>query len=226
MKATITPAAPPAPEATINQPREAASIWMGGVVAPMAQNIMGGIGTAVLVAVIGQAAFPDAGLIIYKVAAYAGLALFGGACAIRAFRDEITIIVSAYSAGQLDETTEALRKENRRLVDEVEYLKSQGMVAHTWGAREAAERLVRDYYTAVAANVRDMNGYLARRASMERGMTRAEWETGVKFLQNAEVMDRGVILAPSEDAALAAIARYAAVSRVRIRAANGDMAAL
>jgi hypothetical protein len=226
MKATITPAAPPAPEATINQPREAASIWMGGVIAPAAQNVMGGIGTAVLVAVIGQAVFPDAGLLIFKVAGYAGLALFGGACMVRAFRDEITIIVSAYSAGQLDETTEALRRENRRLVDEVEYLKSQGMVAHQWGAREAAERLVRDYYTAVAANVRDMAGFLARRASMERGMTRAEWEAGVKFLQNAEVMDRGVILSPSEEAALAAIARYAAVARVRIRAANGDMTAL
>jgi hypothetical protein len=226
MKSTITPAAPPAPEATVNQPREAASIWMGGVIAPAAQNIMGGIGTAVVGALIGQALFPDAGALVFKIAAYAGLTTFGLACMIRAFRDEITIIVSAYAAGQLDETTEALRKENKRLVDEVEYMKSQGMVAHAWGARESAERLVTDYYTAVAGGVRDMNGFLARRSAMERGMTRAEWETGIKFLQNAAVMDRGVILLPSEEAALAAIARYAAVSRVRIRAANGDMAAL
>jgi hypothetical protein len=229
MKFSAPPAAPlagPGSPTVPPQPREASSIWMAGVVAPFAQNVMGGIGVAVIAGLLGMAIWPDSGVAVVKGAAIAGAVVFGGACAIRAFRDEIGMIVAAYAAGSLDATTEALRKENKRLVDEVEYLKSQGMVAHAWGAREAAERLVNDYYLAVAANVRDMNGYLARRASMERGMTRAEWETGIKFLQNAEVMDRGVILSPSEDAALAAIARHAAVSRVRIRAANGDMAAL
>jgi hypothetical protein len=230
MKATITPAAPPAPEATINQPREAASIWMGGVIAPAAQNIMGGIGTAVVGALIGQALFPDAGALVFKISAYAGLTTFGLACMIRAFRDEITIIVSAYAAGQLDETTEALRKENKRLVDEITYLKEQGMVAHQWGAREAAERLVNDYYLAVAANVRDLNTVLAREPSRERGMTVAEWKAGIQFLRNAGLLETSGKsknwMGASEEAALAAIARHAAVSKVRIRAANGDMAAL
>jgi hypothetical protein len=142
----------------------------------------------------------------------------------------VTIVVSAYSAGQLDETTEALRRENKRLVDEVEYLKSQGMVAHAWGAREAAERLVSDYYLAVASNVRDLNSVLAREAAMERGMKKAEWQAGIQFLRNAGLLEASGRnknwMGASEEAALAAIARHAAVSRVRIRAANGDMARL
>jgi hypothetical protein len=228
MKATLTPAAPPAPEA--NQPREAASIWMGGVIAPAAQNVMGGIGTAVVAALIGQALFPAAGMLIFKIAAYAGLTTFGIACMIRAFRDEITILISAYAAGQLDATTEALRRENKRLVDEVEYLKSQGMVAHAWGAREAAERLVNDYYLAVAANVRDLNTVLAREPTRERGMTVADWKAGIQFLKNAGLLEISGKsknwMGASEEAALAAIARHAAVSKVRVRAANGDMTAL
>lgn len=226
---TLQPAAPPAPSGD-NTPREAASIWMGGVIAPLAQNAMGGLGTAVLGALIGQALWPESIIQVVKMACVAGAIVFGLACMIRAFRDEITIIVTAYSAGQLDETTETLRRENRRLLEEVEYLKSQGMVAHAWGARESAERLIQDYYLALAGNVRDMDKILSRASSMDRGMTRAEWEAGIKFLQNAGVLERGarggIWTATTEEAALAAIARHAAVSRVRIRAANGDMAKL
>ena len=90
--------------------------------------------------------------------------------------------------------------------------------------------MVRDYYVAVAANVRDMDKVLSRAAAMERGMTRAEWEAGVKVLQNAGILERGakggIWTSLSEEAAFAALARHAAVSRVRIRAANGDMAQL
>jgi hypothetical protein len=228
---TIQPAAPPAPSPTENQPREAASIWMAGVIAPLAQNAIGGIGTAVLgAALICPALWPGDAEMIAKVSAIAGATVFGLACMIRAFRDEISIIVSAYAAGSLDATTEALRAENVQLLAEIERLKSEGMVAHSWGAREAAERMVRDYYVAVVANVRDMDKILSRAAAMERGMTRAEWEAGVKTLQNAGILERGsrggIWTAGSEEAALAALARHAAVSRVRIRAANGDMASL
>ena len=225
---TIQPAAPPAPSPTENQPREAASIWMAGVVAPLAQNVIGGIGTAVLGALIGLALWPGESTTILKASSIAGATVFGLACMIRAFRDEISIIVSAYAAGSLDATKEALRAENVRLLAEVDRLKSEGMVAHSWGAREAAERMVRDYYVAVAANVRDMDKVISRSAAMERGMTRAEWEAGVKVLQNAGILERGARggnwTSGSEEAALAALARHAAVSRVHIRAANGDMA--
>jgi hypothetical protein len=203
---------------------------MGGVVAPLAQNAMGGLGVAILGGLIGMGLTPDEPLLVWKTASIAGAAMFGLACMVRAFRDEVTILVSAYAAGQLDETTEALRRENKRLLDEVEYLKTQGMVAHQWGAREAAERLAGDYYVARATNVRDLDKVLSRAAAMERGMTRAEWEAGVQYLRNAGVLDSGpkggVWNASSEEAALTAIARHAAVSRVRIRAANGNMAKL
>jgi len=227
---TLQPAAPPAPSPTENQPREAASIWMAGVIAPLAQNAIGGLGTAVLGALIGQALWPGNFEQVFKAAGIAGATVFGLSCMVRAFRDEITIIVSAYAAGSLDATTEALRAENIRLLAEVDRLKSEGMVAHSWGAREAAERMVRDYYVAVATNVRDMDKVLSRAAAMERGMTRAEWEAGIKVLQNAGILERGakggIWTSGSEEAAFAALARHAAVSRVRIRAANGDMAQL
>ena len=220
---TLTPAAPPAPSGE-NTPREAASIWMGGVVAPLAQNAMGGVGVAILGALIGMGLAPDKPEVVWKLAGIAGATMFGLACMIRAFRDEVAIVVAAYSAGQLDETTEALRRENKRLLDEVNYLKSQGMIAHAWGAREAAERMVTDYFYLVAIGARDLDRALAREASTHRGMKRAEWEAAVKFLTAAGVIERGDMLAPTEEAALAGIARHAAETRVRIRAADGDMA--
>jgi len=217
---------PPAPaQLPTQQPREAASIWMSGVVAPFVQNIIGGIGVAVIAGLIGLAVAPNNPVLVVKASAIAGAVVFGGACAIRAFRDEIAVVVAAYAEGSLDATTEALRSENGRLLAEVERMKAEGMVAHTWGAREAAERLVTSYFTAVAAN-QDVRGHLARAESMQRGLSRAQWEQGVRFLQNAGVLDRGTLLAVSEEAALAAIARHAATSRVKVRAANGDMAKL
>ena len=140
---------------------------MSGVVAPFAQNVMGGLGVAVIAGLLGMALWPDAGLRIFKGAAIAGAVVFGGACAIRAFRDEIDMIVASYAAGSLDATTEALRAENQRLLAEIDRLKSDGMVANQWGAREAAERLMTDYWRAVAANV-DLHGFLAREATMQR----------------------------------------------------------
>jgi hypothetical protein len=228
MKFTAPPAVPLSGPGSPTVPppaREASSIWMAGVVAPFAQNVMGGIGVAVIAALIGQAIWPGEAGVIFKTAAIAGATVFGLACMVRAFRDEIGILVSAYAAGSLDATTEALRAENKRLLAEVDRLKSEGMVAHAWGAREAAERLVQDYWQAFTTN-KDLRGFLARESSMARGMSRAEWEQGVRFLQNASVLDRGTLMAVSEEAALAAIARHAAVSRVSIRAANGDMAKL
>jgi len=222
---TFVPPAPAPAQMPAQQPREAASIWMSGVVAPFVQNIIGGIGVAVIAGLIGLAVAPGNPVLVGKAAMIAGAVVFGGSCAIRAFRDEIAMIVAAYADGQRDETIEALRRENGRLLAEVERLKDEGMVAHAWGAREAAERLVTSYFAAVAAN-QDVRGHLARAESMQRGLSRAAWEQGVRFLQNAGVLDRGTLLAVSEEAALAAIARHAATSRVSVRAANGDMARL
>lgn len=226
MKFTSPPAAPLAGNPPLAPPpREASSIWMSGVVAPFAQNVMGGLGVAVIAGLLGMALWPDSGVAVAKGAIIAGAIVFGGACAIRAFRDEIGMIVAAYAAGSLDATTEALRVENSRLLAEIDRLKADGMVAHQWGPREAAERLIQDYWRAFEAN-KDLRGFLARESSMARGMSRAQWEQGIRFLSNAGVLDRGTLMAISEEAALAAIARHAAVSRVSIRAANGNMAKL
>lgn len=227
---TYVPPAPAPAQLPAQQPREAASIWMSGVVAPFVQNIIGGIGVAVIAGLIGLALWPDNVVQVAKGSAIAGAVVFGGACAIRAFRDEIAMVVAAYAEGQRDETTEALRRENGRLLAEVERLKDEGMVAHAWGAREAAERLVQDYYQASRTGKTDLDRVISREQSMLRGMSRAQWEQGVQFLRNADVLERGakggIWTSGSEESALAAIARHAAVSRVRIRTANGDMAKL
>jgi hypothetical protein len=227
---TFVPPAPAPAQLPAQQPREAASIWMSGVVAPFVQNIIGGIGVAVIAGLIGLAVAPGNPVLVSKAAAIAGAVVFGGACAIRACRDEIAMVVAAYADGQRDETTEALRRENGRLLAEVERLKSEGMVAHAWGAREAAERLVQDYYLASRTGKADLDRVISREQSMLRGMSRAQWEQGVQFLRNADVLERGskggIWTSGSEDAALAAIARHAATSRVSVRAANGDMASL
>ena len=222
---TFVPPAPAPAQLPTQQPREAASIWMSGVVAPFVQNIIGGIGVAVIAGLIGLALSPANPILVGKAAMIAGAVVFGGACAIRAFRDEFAMIISAYADGQRDETTIALRRENGRLLAEVERLKDEGMVAHQWGPREAAEALVISYFLAVAAN-KDVRSHLARAESMQRGLSRAQWEQGIRFLQNSGVLQRGALTAVSEEAALAAIARHAAMSRVSVRAANGSMAKL
>ena len=48
------------------QPREAASIWMSGVVAPFAQNVIGGIGVAVIAGLLGMALWPENGVLVGK----------------------------------------------------------------------------------------------------------------------------------------------------------------
>jgi hypothetical protein len=207
---------------------EAATIWMDGVVKPVAQNLIGGVGVAVVAGLLGGMVTDDA-LLVGKIAGIAGAVVFGAACAVRAFRDEIGILVAAYTAGQRDETVAALRAENGRLVAEIERLKSEGMVAHAWGAREAAERLAQDYYR-IAATGGNLDTCLSREQAMLRGYSRAEWEQGVGFLRHAGVLAKGnrggIWTSVSEEAALAAIARHAATARVSVRAANGDMSKL
>jgi len=207
----------------------AASIWMSNVVSPVAQNVVGGVGVAVVAGLLGALAWPDDLALIAKIAGVAGLIVFGASCAVRAFRDEIGMLAAAYAAGQRDETVLALRAENDRLIQEIERLKSEGMVAHAWGAREAAERLAQDYYRIMATGG-NLDTCLSREQAMLRGYSRAQWEQGVQFLRNAGVLAKGnrggVWTAAGEEAALAAIARHAATTRVSVRAANGEMSKL
>jgi hypothetical protein len=225
----VAPVAPPAPLVGTQPPHESASIWMAGVVAPFAQNMIGGLGVFVVISVCGLAMWHGNARVTFTVAAVAGGLVFGLACAIRAFRDELALLARLYAEGKAEVLNEAIIDENRRLLAEVEHLKSEGMVAHAWGAREAAEWLVRDWYAGLAKGA-ETDRLLGRDQSMQRGMSRAQWEQGVAFLRNAGVLERGqrggIWTAQNEDAALAAIARHAAVSRVSVRAANGDMTRL
>jgi hypothetical protein len=201
---------------------------MASVVSPFVQNIEGGIGAFVVVTLMtygltgkAETAATVGGLIAALV--------FGGSCMVRAFRDEINILVSAYAEGARDEATEALQRENARLIAEIDRLKDEGMVAHAWGAREAAERLVRDWYVSLATG-QDTDHLLSREQTMTRwgNRGRTEWEHGIRYLRNAGVLEEGrrggIWLASSEETAFAMIARYAVTSRVSVRAANGDMA--
>jgi len=205
--------------------RESSSIWMQSVVAPFMQNIVGGLGVFVLALIVGTRFWSlDRAA---PIALYAAGFVFGIACAVRAFRDEIGMVLSAFVEHQLTQVLEALQVENDKLVAELERLKSEGMVAHAWGAREAAERLVLDYY---ADQSNEPEQCLGRAPSMQRGMTRAQWEQGTAFLQHAGILQRDmhgrIWQAVSHDVALAMIARHAASSRTLVRAANGDMSKL
>ncbi len=75
---TFVPPAPAPAPLPAQQTREAASIWMSGVVAPFVQNIIGGIGVAVIAGLLGLAIAPANPVLIGKAATIAGAVVFGG----------------------------------------------------------------------------------------------------------------------------------------------------
>jgi hypothetical protein len=214
----LPPAAPPMP--TIAHTSEAASIWMAQVFAPIAQNVAGGIGAAVLAAIGGfllEGQRLTAG--VAQWAAIIGLTLFGAAMLVRMFRDEWRILVSAWGSRQ----DLAARAELAALVEDLEnanaQLRAEGTVAERWVAREAAEALVTAYYANTDVDAQP----LARAASLQRGMTRADWEAGTHLLKAAGLLERGTIRATTPAEALAAIARHCQTARRWTRTGNGDL---
>lgn len=160
-----------------------------GVTIPMTQNLFGGIGAFIVTAIIGWKAgmatedFASLGIVI-------GGLLFGGACVVRAFRDEVRFMLGAYGERQDKATRAALQVEVEQLRRELKELRSQGIITSKMNALMATERLLGDYY--------ERHLDITRAAAMTRGYTRAQWDAAMLLLRAARIVnDKGVVLVPT-----------------------------
>ena len=157
-----------------------------GVTIPMTQNLFGGIGAFIVTAIIGWKAgmatedFAALGLVI-------GGLLFGGACVVRAFRDEVRFMLNAYGERQDKATRAALQAEVNQLREEMKRLRSQGVVSSQYVTLMSCERLLGDYF--------ERHLDITRLAAMKRGYTRAQWDAAMRLCRTAQVVnDKGAVL--------------------------------
>lgn len=157
-----------------------------GVWVPVAQNIAGGIGAFIVTAIIGWKAgmatedFASLGIVI-------GGLLFGGACVVRAFRDEVRFMLSAYGERQDKATRQALQAEVVQLREEMKRLRSQGVVSTQYVTLMATERLLGDYF--------ERHLDITRAHALRRGYTRPQWDSAMRLCRTAQVVnEKGVVL--------------------------------
>lgn len=151
-----------------------------GVTIPMTQNLFGGIGAFIVTAIIGWKAgmatedFAALGLVI-------GGLLFGGSCVVRAFRDEVRFMLNAYGERQDKATRQALQAEVEQLRREMKELRSAGIITARYQALMGAERLLQDHF--------ERGEKLNREPAMRRGYSRDLWDSALKILRTAGVVN-------------------------------------
>jgi hypothetical protein len=157
-----------------------------GVWVPVAQNIAGGIGAFIVTAIIGW----KAGMATEDLASLGiviGGLLFGGACVVRAFRDEVRFMLGAYGERQDKATRAALQAEVEQLREEMKRLRSQGVVSTQYVTLMATERLLGDYF--------ERHLDITRAAALKRGYTRPQWDSAMRLCRTAQVVnEKGVVL--------------------------------
>lgn len=157
-----------------------------GVWVPVAQNIAGGIGAFLVTAIIGWRLDMTTENFIVLGATIGGL-LFGGACVVRAFRDEVRFMLSAYGERQDKATRAALQAEVNQLREEMKRLRSQGVVSSQYVTLMVSERLLGDYF--------ERHLDITRASAMSRGYTRAQWDAAMRLCRTAQVVnEKGVVL--------------------------------
>jgi hypothetical protein len=170
-----------------------------GVTIPLAQNMLGGLGAFLIVFIVAWRAGMEPKDSLTLAAVVGGL-LFGVACVVRAFRDEVRFVLGAFGERQDKATRAALEAEVRQLRDEMKVLRSQGVVNAKHEALAAAERLLGDYF--------ERHLDMTRSAAMQRGYSRALWDAAQKVLRAASVVDgHGVVKPATYAEAWAAVLR-------------------
>jgi len=170
-----------------------------GVTIPLAQNMLGGLGAFLIVFIVAWRAGMEPKDSLTLAVVVGGL-LFGVACVVRAFRDEVRFVLGAFGERQDKATRAALEAEVRQLRDEMKVLRSQGVVNAKHEALAAAERLLGDYF--------ERHLDMTRSAALQRGYSRALWDAAQKVLRAASVVDgHGVVKAATYAEAWAAVLR-------------------
>lgn len=174
-----------------------------GVWIPLAQNFAGGIvgiGGGVAIVLWWLTEWPAEDVAI--AAGIIGGLVFCAATAVRAFRDELRFLLAAHGERQDQATREALMAEVQALRVEADKLRAEVQVESHYEALMAAERLLREGYTQLLD--------IHRAPALQRGMTRAQWDTAVAMCKGALVLtkDGNVIPGMTFETAWARVVRY------------------
>lgn len=161
-----------------------------GVWIPLLQNLFGGLlGAGGLVGLVTWRAglTVDEALLIGGVVG--GIA-FCAATMIRAFRDEVRLLMTAYGERQDRATRLAQAAEIAQLREEMKLLRSQGTISSKFHALMTTERLLGDYY--------ERHLDISRAETMKRGYTRAQWDAAMRLCRAAQVVsEKGNVLVPT-----------------------------
>lgn len=170
-----------------------------GVTIPLAQNMLGGLGAFLIVWIVAWRAGMEPKDSLTLAAVIGGL-LFGVACVVRAFRDEVRFVLGAFGERQDKQTRAALQAEVNQLREEMKTLRSQGVITSKYTALMTAERLLGDYY--------ERNLKITRPEALSRGYKRGDWDDAHKVLRAASVVDgHGVVKPATYAEAWAAVLR-------------------
>lgn len=170
-----------------------------GVTVPVTQNAFGGIGAFLVTSIIGWRAGMTTEAFLILGGTIGGL-LFGVACMIRAFRDEVRFMLGALGERQDRAARSALEAEVMQLRSEMRRLRSQGVISAQYEVLMACERLLSDYF--------ERHLDITRSAALSRGYTRALWDASMKVLRTAQVIDgQGGLRAASFPEAWTAVLR-------------------
>ena len=151
-----------------------------GIWIPLWQNLFGGIGLCVFVSITHWLISDNAGNALETGVIVGGL-LFGAATTFRAFSDEVLKIITAYGMKQDKATRAALEGQVKQYEQELKDLRSKGVIQDKYLALMAAERLLREHF--------EQGLDIHRIESNKRGWARSTWESGVKILRAAGVVN-------------------------------------
>ncbi len=178
------------------------------VAVPMFQNFFGGVGVATVIMAVGVWLTRDIGTELLIGAGCCGLAVFGLASLVRAFRDEVSYVAyhwaRGWAEGHMSQELDFLAEENERLQIEIRELRTANaqMSKYVKLERDVEKPvLVEDEYTEPLRDALALcrfhaaHGTITREKVMASGMKRAQWDSARRLLVDAGVTLNGSAIA-------------------------------
>jgi hypothetical protein len=170
------------------QPQPAPVTWIGHVLVPLVQNLLGGVAVAALGAIAVQAVTGDVG-----TQAMTWCALVGGAVActftvLRFFGDDLGIVTGAYRAGRRsrDAQIAALQLQVSEANDAASF--GDATPSATIGKRQEMARAAHANARLII-KVAFQGDSIARGAMVDRGVGQRDWERAMALCRAAGVID-------------------------------------
>jgi hypothetical protein len=180
---------------TDEQPQPAPVTWIGHVLVPLVQNLLGGVAVAALGAIAVQAVTGEV-----TTQAVTWCALVGGAVActftvLRFFGDDLGIVTGAYRAGRRSRDSQVAElqlqlRSAQEAIDAAGPMPSAQLAQRQQMAQKAHANAV------LITKVAYQGDTISRKAMEDRGIGQRDWERAMSLLRAAGVLDAQGQLAP------------------------------